>query len=41
MFKSGPNGNGKFSAGVLAGASLLLSTLLAAGAAAQIGRAHV
>ena len=38
MFKSGPNGNGKFSAGVLAGASLLLSTLLAAGAAAQEGR---
>ncbi len=38
MFKSGPNRNGKSSAGVLAGASLLLSTLLAASAVAQEGR---
>ena len=38
MFKSGPNRNGKSSAGVLAGASLLLSALLAASAVAQEGR---
>jgi len=38
MFKSGPNRNGKSSAGVLAGASLLLSALLAATAVAQEGR---
>ena len=38
MFKSGSNGNGKFSAGIVAGAGLLLSALFAAGAAAQEGR---
>ena len=38
MFKSGPNRNGKSSAGVLAGVSLLLSALFAAGAIAQEGR---
>ena len=38
MFKSGPYRNGKSSAGVLAGVSLLLSALFAAGAIAQEGR---
>ena len=38
MFKSGPNRNVKSSAGVLAGVSLLLSALFAAGAIAQEGR---